>query len=182
MKTEVRGVTIEIVQGDITDLDADAVVNPANSHLILGGGVAGAIRRKGGPSIQEECLRIGFCEVGSAIITGAGALRARYVIHAVGPRMGEGSEPGKLANAVRSSLDLAEAHGLTSIAFPAISTGIFGYPLESCAEVMLRVLLDRPFEEPQHLRRLVVCLYDDRAFRIFADEFRRQLADLDAKS
>lgn len=181
MKAEVHGVTIELVQGDITDLDTDAIINPANSQLILGGGVAGAIRRKGGPSIQEECLRFGFCEVGSAVITGAGDLKARYVIHAVGPRMGEGSEAGKLANAVRASLDLAEAHALTSIAFPAISTGIFGYPLESCAAVMLRVLFDRPFEEPQHLRRLIVCLYDDRAFQVFADEFRRQAASLGEK-
>ncbi len=179
MKTEINGVTLELIQGDITDLDTDVIVNPANSQLILGGGVAGAIRRKGGPSIQEECLRIGYCDVGSAVITGGGNLKARYVIHAVGPRMGEGSEAGKLASAVRSSLDLAERHALTSIAFPAISTGIFGYPLESCAEVMLRVIFDGPFEELQHIQRIVVCLYDERAFQVFVDEFRRQLADLD---
>jgi O-acetyl-ADP-ribose deacetylase (regulator of RNase III) len=179
VKTTLNQVTVELVQGDITDLDTDAIVNAANSQLILGAGVAGAIRRKGGPSIQEECLTIGHCEVGGAVITGGGYLKARRVIHAVGPRMGEGSEAGKLANAVRASLNLAEQNGLRSIAFPAISTGIFGYPLEGCAEVMLRVIFDYTFEDLQSLEHIVVCLYDDRAFGIFEAEFRRKFQELD---
>ena len=178
MKATINQVTVELVQGDITDLDVDAIVNAANSQLILGTGVAGAIRQKGGPSIQEECLRIGYCEVGDAVITGGGLLKARHVIHAVGPRMGEGSEAGKLASAVRASLRLAERHGLHSIALPAISTGVFGYPLESCAEVMLRVIFDYTFEDLSHLRHVIVCLYDDHAFQVFAQEFARKLADL----
>ncbi len=178
MQTVLNDVTVELVQGDITDLDTDAIVNAANSQLILGAGVAGAIRQKGGPSIQEECLTIGYCEVGDAVITRGGNLRARYVIHAVGPRMGEGSEAGKLASAVRASLNLAEQHELRSIAFPAISTGVFGYPLESCADVMLRVILDYTYEDLAHLRRIVVCLYDDEAFRIFQIAFDKKLREL----
>ncbi len=175
MKTVLNDVTLELVQGDITDLETDAIVNAANSELLLGAGVAGAIRRKGGPSIQQECYSIGTCEVGDAVITGGGNLKARHVIHAVGPRMGEGSEAGKLANATRASLALAEQNGLRSLAFPAISTGIFGYPLEGCAEVMLRVIFDYTFEDLQHLEHIVVCLYDSHAFEVFAAEFRRKL-------
>ena len=178
MKTRLNKATIELVKGDITELDTDAIVNAANSQLILGAGVAGAIRARGGPNIQEECLVIGHCDVGSAVITGAGNLKARYVIHAVGPRMGEGSESGKLASAVRASLDLAERHGLQSIAFPAISTGVFGYPLEACADVMLRVIIDYTFEDLQSLRHIVVCLYDAHAFEVFERELEKKLVGL----
>ncbi len=180
MQTVLNGITIELVQGDITACDTDAIVNAANAQLILGAGVAGAIRRKGGPTIQAECDVIGGCEVGGAVITSGGDLKARHVIHAVGPRMGEGSEAGKLAHAVRNSLRVAEENGLSSIALPAISTGIFGYPLEGCAEVMLRVIFDYTYEELEHLKRIVACLYDERAFGIFAAEFctkRDELAD-----
>ncbi len=178
METRINGITVALAQGDITELDCDAIVNAANSQLLLGSGVAGAIRRKGGPSIQEECLQIGSCEVGQAVITGAGELKARHVIHAVGPRMGEGGERGKLASAVRASLALAEEHALESIAFPAISTGVFGFPLEACASVMLRVLIDHTFEEHPHLKRIVVCLFDTHAYEVFAQEYRARLADL----
>ncbi len=178
MKTELNNVMVELVQGDITDLDTDAIVNAANSQLILGAGVAGAIRRKGGSSIQEECYAIGYCEVGDAAITGGGNLKARHVIHAVGPRMGEGSEAGKLAKAVRASLNLAEQNGLHSIAFPAISTGIFGYPLEGCADVMLRVIVDYTFEDLHNLEHVIVCLYDERAYAIFEAEFQRKFQEL----
>jgi O-acetyl-ADP-ribose deacetylase (regulator of RNase III) len=178
MKAVLNDVTVELLQGDITDLAVDAIVNAANSQLILGAGVAGAIRRKGGPSIQDECLQIGHCDVGEAVITGGGNLLARHVIHAVGPRMGEGSEAGKLANAVRSSLGLAEQHGLASIAFPAISTGVFGYPLESCADVMLRVILDYTFEDLETLNHIIICLYDDRAFSIFTAELQKKLHEI----
>ena len=125
---KMEGTDLILVKGDITELDVDAVVNAANEHLILGAGVAGAIRRKGGPSIQEECYRIGGTFVGGAVITTGGNLKARHVIHAVGPRMGEGEEDEKLGNAVLNSLKVAEENGLRSIAFPAISTGIFGFP------------------------------------------------------
>ncbi|NVM46547.1 MAG: macro domain-containing protein, partial [Candidatus Lokiarchaeota archaeon] len=123
---KVKNSLIKLTQGDITDLATDAIVNAANAQLILGGGVAGAIRRKGGPIIQEECNKIGGTFVGGAVITTGGNLKAKHVIHAVGPRMGEGDEDNKLMNAVLNSLKLMDEHGLKSIAFPAISTGIFG--------------------------------------------------------
>src|SRR3990170_6855949 len=114
---------LELLEGDITELDVEVLVNAANDRLQLGGGVAGAIRRKGGAAIQEECNRIGGTPVGTAVITGAGKLKAKHVIHAVGPRMGDGDEDRKLASAVRSALALADRHQLRSIAIPAISTG-----------------------------------------------------------
>lgn len=179
MQAEVNGVLIRLVQGDITDLAVDAIVNAANSQLILGSGVAGAIARKGGPSIQQECLRIGWCEVGEAVMTNAGSLKAKHVIHAVGPRMGEGNERGKLASATRASLTLAEERELTSIALPAISTGIFGFPLEACAQVMTRITVDFTFEDLQHLKEIVLCLYDDRAMLAFQQALENELAEIE---
>lgn len=182
MEATINGITLKLTQDDITDLDVDAIVNAANSELLLGSGVAGAIRRKGGPSIQQECLEIGWCDVGSAVITGAGQLPARFVIHAVGPRMGEGNERGKLASAVRSSLDLAEEHHLASIALPAISTGVFGFPLEACAQVMIRVAIDFTFEEPEYLQEIILCLYDEHAMEVFTEEFTVQVEELKDES
>ncbi len=167
---------VRLVQGDITELDVDAIVNAANSQLILGEGVAGAIRRKGGPQIQMECDRIGGTPVGTAVITGAGLLKARHVIHAVGPRMGEGNEDEKLRNATLSSLNVAENFGLHSIAFPAISTGIFGFPLDRCARIMVGAAVDF-LERPSGLMSVVFCLFSTDAFEVFRAEiegFARQ--------
>src|SRR6185295_13146168 len=127
--------SIALTKGDITALDVDAIVNAANEHLQLGSGVAGAIRRRGGPAIQRECDRIGHCPVGGAVVTGGGDLPARWVIHAVGPvwRGGSAGEEDLLASAVRSSLERAEEIGAKSIALPAISTGIYGFPLDRAA-------------------------------------------------
>lgn len=171
LNTEVR-----LVQGDITELDVDAIVNAANAQLILGEGVAGAVRRKGGPQIQTECDRIGGTPVGTAVITGAGLLNARHVIHAVGPRMGEGNEDDKLRNATLSSLNVAENFGLHSIAFPAISTGIFGFPLDRCARIMVGTAVDF-LREPTGLTSVVFCLFSADAFEVFRAEiegFARQ--------
>lgn len=164
--------TLELVEADITDLEVDAVVNAANQHLQLGAGVAGAIRAKGGPSIQEECNRIGGTPVGTAVMTGAGNLKARQVIHAVGPQMGEGDEDKKLASAVRSALALADRHGMKSIALPAISTGIFGFPLDRAARIMLTEI-QRFLQGGTKLDRVVLCLYDEEAFGVFKKELRR---------
>jgi O-acetyl-ADP-ribose deacetylase (regulator of RNase III) len=128
---------IHIVQGDLTEQDADAIVNAANNDLQLGGGVAGAIRRKGGPKIQEECDRIGRIPLGEAAITGGGNLKARYVIHAASMRLGEETTEENLRLATRNSLLRAAEKGLRSIAFPAVGTGIAGFPMRRCAEVML---------------------------------------------
>ena len=166
MKIVVCGRSLELLQGDITEMDTDAIVNAANAQLILGAGVAGAIRSKGGPSIQEECNRIGPIQVGQAAITGAGRLKARYVIHAVGPRMGEGEEDQKLRSATLSSLRLADQNGLKSIAFPAISTGIFGFPVERCAQLMLGTVLDY-LKRDTALERVIFCLFGQDSYKAF---------------
>lgn len=163
---------LELVEGDITDLDVEAVVNAANENLQLGAGVAGAIRQRGGASIQEECNRIGHTPVGTAVMTGAGNLKAKQVIHAVGPRMGEGDEDRKLASAVRAALALADRRGLKSIALPAISTGIFGFPMERAARVMLTEI-HRFLQGGTKLERVVLCLRGDEAFNTFKRELRR---------
>lgn len=163
---------LELVQGDLTDMEVDAVVNAANEHLQLGEGVAGAIRRKGGASIQEECNRIGSTPVGTAVMTGAGHLKARQVIHAVGPRMGEGDEDRKLASAVRSALALSDRRGLKSIALPALSTGIFGFPMERAARIMLTEI-HRYLQGGTKLERVLVVLWGDDAFEIWKRELRR---------
>jgi O-acetyl-ADP-ribose deacetylase (regulator of RNase III) len=163
---------LELVEGDITEQDVDAIVNPANEHLQLGTGVAGAIRQKGGPSIQVECDRIGGTPVGTAVMTGAGNLKARRVIHAVGPRMGEGDEDKKLAAAVRAALALADRRGLRSIALPAISTGNFGFPVDRAARIMLTEV-HRFLQGGTKLERVVLCLHGDEAFSTFKRELRR---------
>ena len=169
MMLKVKSSVIELIKGDITELEVDAIVNAANSRLKMGGGVAGAILRKGGRGIQEQCDKIGYCPVGGAVITGAGKLKAKYVIHAVGPRMGEGDEDRKLRSATLSSLELAEKHKLRSIAFPAISTGIFGFPKERCAKIMLRATVEY-LAKGSGIERVIFCLYDDETYQIFSDE------------
>lgn len=167
MKVVVGSTTVETQKGDITRLAVDAVVNPANSALVLGGGVAGAIARRGGLDIQEECRRIGGTPVGTAVITTGGRLPARHVIHAVGPRWGEGDEEQKLSNATLAALRLAEAHGLRSVALPAISTGIFGYPLEDAARVIVGSIRRHLEPGSTSLEQVVLCLFDDEALRAF---------------
>ncbi|MDQ1349291.1 MAG: O-acetyl-ADP-ribose deacetylase [Acidobacteriota bacterium] len=164
--------TLELVEGDITDLDVEAIVNAANENLVLGGGVAGTIKRRGGPSVQEECRRIGSTGVGTAVITGAGKMKFRHVIHAVGPKMGEGDEDRKLSAAVRSSLALADRHGLKSVAIPAISTGNYGFPVERCARILLTEV-HRYLQGGTKLQRVIVCLFDEATWKLFARELRR---------
>ena len=159
---------IELVQGDITSLSVDAIVNAANEHLQLGAGVAGAIRRKGGDSIQRECDRIGHCPVGGAVVTGGGTLPARWVIHAVGPvwRGGQAGEEESLASAVRSALARAKKIDAKSVALPAIATGIYGFPLDRAAEISIREA--RAFaSRAGSVERVVFCLFDDSALAAF---------------
>jgi O-acetyl-ADP-ribose deacetylase (regulator of RNase III) len=167
MKMNVGDKQIQLVQGDLTELQVDAIVNAANAQLILGAGVAGAIRTKGGPSIQEECGRIGGTTVGQAVITGGGHLMARYVVHAVGPRYGEGDEDEKLRQATLNSLHRATEKALTSIAFPAISTGIFGFPKDRCARIMLSTVRDYLSNETTTLERIIFCLWSAEDLAIF---------------
>ncbi|MDX1583086.1 MAG: macro domain-containing protein [Thermoanaerobaculia bacterium] len=165
-------IRIEIIEGDITELEVDAIVNAANSALQHGGGVAGAIVSRGGRSIQDESDEIGRVPTGSAAVTGAGSLPAKWVIHAVGPRMGEGDEDEKLESATRSALEKADEIGAKSIGFPAISTGIFGYPIERCAEVMLRTV-DSFASETETVERVVFCLFGSEALEVFQREYDR---------
>lgn len=176
MKAFAGSTEIEVLQGDITEMDTEAIVNAANAQLVLGAGVAGAIRKKGGPSIQEECDRVGRTYVGGAVTTGAGNLKARYVIHAVGPRMGEGDEDEKLKNATLNSLRRADEKGMASIAFPAISTGIFGFPMDRAARIMISAVKDHVAEKTA-LKRVVFCLFGQEAYDVFALEFTRHFPD-----
>lgn len=165
---------IEVVTLDITLAAVDAIVNAANESLQLGAGVAGAIRRRGGPSIQEECDRIGHCPPGEAVVTGAGNLTARRVIHAVGPvwRGGNEGEETALASAVLAALARAEEIGARSVAVPAISTGIFGFPVERAAEIA--VASARSFSATAKVvERIVFCLYDERTGDVFRKEVEK---------
>lgn len=175
MKVSINGRILELVESDITEMETDAIVNAANDRLILGGGVAGAIKRKGGPEIQKECNKIGGTFVGGAVITTGGNLKARHVIHAVGPRMGEGNEDQKLKNATLSSLKLADQNRLKSIAFPAISTGIFGFPIQRCARIMLKTTIDY-LKGQTGLEKVVFCLFDRDSYEVFVNQLKEETA------
>jgi O-acetyl-ADP-ribose deacetylase (regulator of RNase III) len=173
MRVNIGNNVLELLEGDITEMQTDVIVNAANAQLILGGGVAGAIRKKGGPRIQQECNKIGGTFVGGAVITTGGSLKAKYVIHAVGPRMGEGDEDSKLKNATLNSLKLADENNLKSITFPAISTGIFGYPIQRCAEVMLKVTIDY-LKSQTDLEKVVFCLFGRDSYKIFEEQLKQE--------
>ena len=199
MKVDIANSVLELLDGDITEMDTDAIVNAANAQLVLGGGVAGAIKRKGGPAIQQACNKIGGTFVGGAVITTGGNLKAKYVIHAVGPRwfdsahhkMGDGStlstmlktvslttggdKDEKLKNATLNSLKLADKHNLKSIAFPAISAGIFGFPIDRCAEIMLRTTIDY-LKVKTGLKKVVFCLFGRESYAVFERQLGREIA------
>jgi O-acetyl-ADP-ribose deacetylase len=166
MQYQIGATSILLKRADITEEDTDAIVNAANSRLQHGGGVAGAIVRKGGTSIQKESDEIGYVSVGSAAITSAGRLKARYVIHAVGPQMGEGNEDEKLRNATLNSLLLADKQQISTLAFPAISTGIFGFPVDRCASIMLSVV-HQYCSGKTMIREIRFCLFDEAILHVF---------------
>lgn len=162
--------TVEFVKGDITEADVEAIVNAANTDLKLGAGVAGAIRRKGGPTIQEECDRIGPIELGEAAVTGGGQLKARFVIHAAGMDLDGGVTPSSCQRATINSLRHAEQKQLRSIGFPAIGTGIGGLDMPRCARMMLQAVRDH---QPVSLERVVFVLYDDEALKTFQQTWKQ---------
>jgi len=168
---------LRLVNGDITERNVDVIVNAANSYLKHGGGVAATIVRKGGAIIQEESDRIGggFVPVGSAVITSAGKLPCKAVIHTVGPRMGEGDEDNKLLNAVQSTLALAAEKEFKSISIPAISSGIFGFPKDKCAKILVQ-------ESERFLKHNNTCSIDIIEFCIFDNEtldcFKNELTNV----
>jgi O-acetyl-ADP-ribose deacetylase (regulator of RNase III) len=157
-------------QGDLTEADTDAIVNAANNDLQLGGGVAGAIRRKGGPEIQAECDRIGSIPVGEAAITGGGRLKARHVIHAASMSLGSMTTERALSESTRNSLKRAAEKKLESIAFPAIGTGIAGFPMDRCAEVMLAEVRDH-LSGKTSLKRVEFVLFDREGLQTFEEAF-----------
>ena len=166
---------IELVQGDITHQDTDAIVNAANSSLLGGGGVDGAIHRAGGPQILAECRKIGDCPTGEARITSGGHLRARHVIHAVGPVYhGRGKDAELLADAYRNSLALASQHGLKSIAFPAISAGAYGYPMREAASIALSTVKVY-LEQHRDIEVVRFVLFGEHAFRVFETVLKQMI-------
>jgi len=155
----INGVTLALLQGNIVDVEVGAIVNAANSALAGGGGVDGAIHRAGGPEIMAECRKIGGCPTGSAVATTAGRLKAQYVFHAVGPIYDQrGGEERLLVSAYQSCLDLAEHHKIKSIAFPSISTGVYGYPIELAAPIALRTIIEH-IKQPTSLQQVVFVLF-----------------------
>lgn len=173
MKVKIGEKILELIDGDITEMETDAIVNAANAQLVMGSGVAGAIRKKGGSEIQQECNKIGGTCVGGAVITTGGGLRAKHVIHAAGPRMGEGNEDEKLKNATLNSLKVADENGLRSISFPAVSAGIFGFPIGRCADIMLDTTIEY-LKKSSGLARVVFCLYGKSAYDVFEKALKRK--------
>ena len=169
---------IVIQQGDLTDMDADAIVNAANNDLILGGGVAGAIRRKGGDEIQRQCTEIGTIPVGYAAITGGGELKARHVIHAASMQLGGGTTANALRQSIAHSLRLAEEHGVKTIAFPAVGTGVAGFPMKECAEVMLGETA-RHLSGETKLETVFFVLFDEGACETFRRAWKKLAAEAD---
>ncbi|MBV9555687.1 MAG: O-acetyl-ADP-ribose deacetylase [Pseudolabrys sp.] len=160
---EVSGSRLEIIVADITTLDMDAIVNAANTSLLGGGGVDGAIHRAAGPQLLEECRTLGGCETGSAKITRGYELKARHVIHAVGPvwHGGSGDEDALLASCYRRSLDLAATYRLGSIAFPAISTGVYRFPADRAARIAVGTAAGELSADPRGIKRVVFCCFSD---------------------
>ncbi|MFN2185036.1 MAG: O-acetyl-ADP-ribose deacetylase [Anaerolineae bacterium] len=171
MRVELKSAALELVQGDITAQDTDAIVNAANSSLLGGGGVDGAIHRAGGPDILAECRLLGGCAAGDAKITTGGRLKAKYVIHAVGPiywQQGAERAAELLASAYRRSLEVAAEHGMQSLAFPAISTGAYGYPMDEAAQVALQTVLDYlDAQDGEGIRLVRFVLYGSQAYQVF---------------
>jgi O-acetyl-ADP-ribose deacetylase len=162
---------VEIKQGDLTEMTTDAIVNAANNDLQLGGGVAGAIRRKGGPQIQSECDQIGTIPVGGAAITSGGKLQARHVIHAASMQLGGRTSAHALRSSTAHSLRIAAQNGLKTIAFPAVGTGIAGFPLRECAEIMLSEA-GKHLEGPTSIEKIYFVLFDKDAQKLFDEVFR----------
>jgi O-acetyl-ADP-ribose deacetylase len=169
---------LELKLGDITTQDVDAIVNAANSFLLGGGGVDGAIHRAAGTELLAECRSLGGCATGSAKITCGYQLKARHVIHAVGPvyRDGKHGEPAMLVSAYRTCLELASQYKCASVAFPAISTGVYGYPMEDAARIAFRTIIDYICEHPE-IKLVRYVLYDMRAFEIHNRVLEEQLAE-----
>ncbi len=169
----INNTLIRLWQGDLTELAVDALVNAANNHLWMGSGVAGAIKRKGGPEIEKEAMEKGPIPVGEAVATGAGKLKAQYCIHAAVMGQDLATDAGKIVKATENSLRRARELGLKSIAFPALGTGVGGFPLELAGELMLKTVVDFLKNNPSSLEEVVFALFDEEAFSAFSKALSR---------
>ncbi|MGA8571478.1 MAG: O-acetyl-ADP-ribose deacetylase [Desulfobaccales bacterium] len=176
MEVKIGGARLELLEGDITRQDTEAIVNAANSSLLVGGGVDGAIHRAGGPVILEECRRLGGCPTGEACLTHAGNLKARYVIHTVGPvyKGGGAREAELLASCYRESLKLASGQGIISVAFPAIATGAYGYPPAAAARIALQTVLAYLDQHPE-IKLVRFVLFSHPAYEVYEKTLRELL-------
>jgi len=174
MEARVNGATLALVLGDITKEETDAIVNAANSGLRGGGGVDGAIHRAGGPSIMEECRKIGYCPTGQAVVTTGGNLNARHVIHTVGPvyKGGTKEEANLLKSAYLESLKQASKKDAKSVSFPAISAGVYGYPLNEAAHIAIKTAIDY-LKENKGIELVRFVLFDKKIYDIFSEELRK---------
>lgn len=173
---------LDFVKGDISAVAVDAIVNAANAQLAGGGGVDGAIHRAGGPTIMEECRKIGGCPTGSAVATSAGTLPAKFVFHAVGPvYKGREKDVEQLASCHLKCLDLAAEKGCRSISFPAISTGAYGYPVEQASVIAIGSVWGWLQKNPDKLERVVFVLFDPDAFNAYGAAYRKRLKDANVR-
>jgi len=182
METKIGKTRLRLVTGDIADQDTDAVVTAAHWRLNKGSGTDGTIHTKGGPAVYDECKKIGGCPIGDAVITTGGNLKAKHVIHAVGPvwRGGDEDEPKLLASAYRRSLEVAVKNGLKSISIPSISTGAFCYPIRLAAPIAIKTVVEFLEQQPGSLEEVRLVLYqreDDKAYMLFADALQRLLSE-----
>jgi O-acetyl-ADP-ribose deacetylase len=168
---------IVVIKGDITEVEADAIVNAANTDLILGGGVAGAIRKKGGDPIQNECNEIGSIPLGQAAITGAGSLHARFVIHAAGMHLGGRASGLSLRDCTYNSLLRASEKNLKTVAFPAIGTGVGGFPMRNCAQIMVDTVSEFLQNKNSSIQRVYFILFDKESFEAFDNYLQSKIAD-----
>jgi O-acetyl-ADP-ribose deacetylase (regulator of RNase III) len=168
LQKEINDKKVYVLLGDITSLEVDAIVNAANERLKHGGGVAAAIVRKGGKIIQEESDKIGYCPCGSAVVTSAGKLKAKIVIHAVGPRWGEGDEEKKLKSAVLSALKKGEEKKIKSIALPAISTGIFGFPKKEACKIIVEQVTEF-IKTSKYIEHIYLCDINEETVKEFKE-------------
>lgn len=175
MRVSIDRGAVEVARGDITGEETDAIVNAANNHLWMGGGVAGAIKRKGGEEIEEEAVALGPIDVGEAVVTGGGALKARHVIHAAVMGQDLHTDEKKIASATRSSLVLAEREKFASISFPALGTGVGGFSVFHCAKIMLSETI-RFLTSSTYLRLVRFVLFDEETFTAFEEELKLQFS------
>lgn len=164
---KIKNTEIKVIKGDITELKVDAIVNAANNKLVMGGGVAGAIKKKGGKIVEDEAVKIGPIEIGGAVYTSAGTLKAKYVIHAATMGMDFKTDEVKIRNSCKNTLKVAEGLKINSLAFPALGCGVGGFPLLASAKIMAQEVFKHLRENKSYLKEIIFCLYDQQAYEIF---------------